>query len=165
MEEGGQKKHNGKSKTLTLLLHASHWSDICLLLNHAFNNMVSIHLHSRRHSLCLSLRGTELLTDAELSRLTSDEVHSKHKQTLAPLACSGWRGHLRCRREAEGWVHLQSSVDPFIRLLSANTHPSPELDPLHYHSYSHSASAADQWQVYFGCVHTEFILRHDFYFE
>lgn len=51
----------------------------------------------------------------------------------------------------------------FIHLLSTNTYSSPALEPRHHHSYSHSADAADQWQGYFGCVHTEFILRHDIY--
>lgn len=32
MEEGGQKKHNRKWRTLILLLHMSLWLDICLLL-------------------------------------------------------------------------------------------------------------------------------------
>lgn len=43
MEQSGQKRRNRKWRTLKVLLHTSHWSDICLLLKDNVFLLISWH--------------------------------------------------------------------------------------------------------------------------
>lgn len=142
-----------------MLLHTSHWSDICLLLKDNVllsNIMASIHfsdevLHSRERSQRLSLRGRELLAEAKSSRLNGDEVHLKHEQTLVPLAgstCVSGNTQAAGKRRRDGWTSRAASSHSSISF-------PPTLIPHQDWSLATITPTLIQWMQH---THRRFIL-------